>query len=52
MLNKRNCLKSIFSRKYRQAEQQQVARNGRVAMSEAKQQNQKNREREYPILLV
>ena len=42
----------------RQAEQQQVAHSvdeihaGRVAMSEAKQQNQKNREREYPILLV
>jgi hypothetical protein len=39
--------------KYRQAEQQQVARNGRVAKSEVKdKQNQKNREREYPILLI
>ena len=42
----------------RQTEQQKVARSMdkvhavRVAMSEAKQQNQKNREREYPILLV
>ena len=43
----------------RQAEQQQVARSvdeihaGRVAISEVKnKQNQKNRERVFPILLI